>query len=148
MPHAFCSKNCTIEGNLGLSDLALRSVKDNAVLGYCLHKLHEMPVMFLRGAAIDANVMYGNNTREMVCYLVPAHLKDVLGHLQAKRYAYELVPATMSVKSGQVQRLFIEANAPEAIFSVQLTEACSTVQLMRNLLEGRDFIVLSLNDLV
>ena len=55
-PHAFCGEKCTVEGNLWLSDLALRAVEDNAMLGCCLHKLQEMPVKFFRGAAIDANV--------------------------------------------------------------------------------------------
>ena len=97
----------------------IRAVEDNAMLGCCLHMLQEVPVMFLRGVAIDANViMYGNNAGEMVSYLVCAHLKDVLGHLQAERHAQELVPATMSVKSGQVGRLFIKVNAPEAILSI------------------------------
>ena len=38
--------------------------------------------MLLRGTTIDAYiVMYGDNAREMVCYLVHSHLKDILGHL-------------------------------------------------------------------
>ena len=43
--------------------------------------------MFLRSVAIDAYIiMDGNNARETVSYLVHVHLKDVLGHLQAKRH--------------------------------------------------------------
>ena len=69
--------------------------------------------MFLRDVAVDANIiMYGNNTNETVCYLVHSHLKDILGHLQAKRHVQELVPVTMSVKGGQVGRLFIKVYAP------------------------------------
>ena len=141
-PHAFCSENCTVEGDLGLSDMAFRAVEDNAMLGCCLHKLQEVPVMFCRGAALDTNIIiYGSNTQQTVHYLVHAHLNDVLGNLQDKRHVQELVPAMMSVKSDHIRRLFIELNAPEAIFSIQLTEACSTMRSMRNLLKGRSFIV-------
>ena len=52
--------------------------------------------MLLRSAAIDAYIIM------MVHYLVHAHLKDVLGHLQAESHAQEPVPATMCVESGQV----------------------------------------------
>ena len=78
-PHAFCGENCTVEGDLWLSDLALGAVEDNAMLGCCMHKLQEVLVMFLRGAAIDVNViMYGNSAGEMVYYFIHAHLEDVL----------------------------------------------------------------------
>ena len=76
--------------------------------GCCLHKLQQLLVMFLRGVAVDTYViMYGDNAGEMVCYLDHAHLKDILGHLQTKRHAQELVPATMSVKCGQVGKFFV-----------------------------------------
>ena len=82
-----------------MSDLALRAVEDNAMLGCCLPNLQEVPVMFLRSVAIDAYIiMNGGNAGEMVCYLVHVHLKDILGHLQAKRHAQEPVPAMMCVK--------------------------------------------------
>ena len=36
--------------------------------------------MLLRSVAIDTYIiMYGDNARETVCYLVHVHLKDVLG---------------------------------------------------------------------
>ena len=54
----------------------------------------------------------------------------------------------MNVKCGQVGRPFLKVNAPEAIFSIQLTEACGTVKSMRNLLEGRAFVMLLHNGLV
>ena len=74
-----------MEGDLGLSDLALRAVEDNAMLGHCLHKLQEVPVMFLRGVAIDGYIIVnGDNAGEIVCYLVHVHLKDILGHLKGK----------------------------------------------------------------
>ena len=105
--------------------------------------------MFLRGMAIDAYIIVnGDNAGETVCYLVHAHLKDVLGLLWAKRHVRELVPATMCVKSGQVGRLLVEVDAPEAVLSVQCTEACSTIEPMRNLLEGWGPVVLSNNGLV
>ena len=107
-PHAFNGEHCTIEGDLGLSDLALTAVEGNVMLGCCLHKLQKVPVMFLRDAAINAYViMHGNYAGEMVCYLVHAHLKDVQGHLQAERHVQEPVPAAVSVKHGQVGGLFI-----------------------------------------
>ena len=34
-------------------------------------------------------------------------------------------------------------DAPEAILTVQLTEACSTTKLMRDLVKGRGFLMLS-----
>ena len=43
----------------------------------------------------------------------------------------EPVPATVCVKSGQVGRLLVELDAPEAVLSTQLTEACSTIEPMR-----------------
>ena len=59
--------------------------------------------MLLRSAAIDAYIiMYGNNARETVCYLVHAHLKDILGHFQAKRHVQEPIPAMMHIEGGQV----------------------------------------------
>ena len=39
-------------------------------------------------------------------------------------------------------------NAPEAIFSIQLTEAGSAAGLMRDLIKGRGFIMLSHYSLV
>ena len=84
----------------------------------------------------------------MVHYLVHAHLKDVLRHHQAERHVQEPVPAMMYIKSGQMGRLLIEVDAPEAILCVQLTEACSTIQPMRNLLKGWGLVVISNNGLV
>ena len=56
--------------------------------------------MFLRSAFIDAYIMVNdNNAGEIVCYPVHAHLKDVLGHLQAKRHAQEPVPDMMCKKT-------------------------------------------------
>ena len=136
-PHAFCSEHCTVEGNLELSDLALRPNEDNAVVGCCLHELQEVPVMSLRSAAVDAYIiMNGDNAGEMVHCLVHVHLKDIFGHLQAKQHAQEPVPAMMCVKDGQVGRLLIEVDAPEAILSIQLTETCSTIEPKRNLLKS------------
>ena len=39
----------------------------------------------------------------------------------------EMVPVMMHAKGGQVWRLLTEVDAPEAIFSVKLTEACSSM---------------------
>ena len=86
--------------------------------------------------------MDGDNAREMVCYLVHVLLYDVLGHLQAKRHAQELVPATMHVKSSQVARLLIKVDAPEAVLSTELAEACSTTEPMKNLLKDQGLVVL------
>ena len=59
--------------------------------------------MLFRSVAVDTYiVIYGDNARETVCYLVLVHLKDVLGHLQAERYVQKPVPAMMLVESGQV----------------------------------------------
>ena len=64
-----------------------------------------MSVMLLRGMTIYTYiVMNGNNAGEMVCCLVHAHLKDVLGHLQIKWHAQEMVPAMMGSEHGQVGR--------------------------------------------
>ena len=64
-PHAFCDEHCTVKGNLGLSDLALRAIEDNAMLGCCLHELQEVPVKFLRSMAIDAFIIMNvNNARK------------------------------------------------------------------------------------
>ena len=100
--------------------------------------------MFFGSAAVDAYIiMDGNNAREKVCYLVHAHLKDILGHLQAKRHAQEPIPDTMCVEGGQVGGFLIEVDAPEPILSVQLTETCSPIEPMRNFLKGWGLLVLS-----
>ena len=70
--------------------------------------------------------VYGNNARETVCYLVHAHLEDVLQHLLAKGHAQEPVPAMVGVECGQVGTPFIKVYAPEAVLCVQLTEVGST----------------------
>ena len=60
-----------------------------------LHKLQQVLVMLLGGMAVDIYIaINGNHARETVCYLVHAHMKDVLGHLQAKQNVQEPVPAT------------------------------------------------------
>ena len=38
-PHAICSEDCTIEGDLGLPGLALGGVEDNAMVVCHPHKL-------------------------------------------------------------------------------------------------------------
>ena len=53
----------------------------------------------------------------------------------------ELVPAMVFGESGQVRRFLIKVDAPEAIHSIQLAEACSTIELMRNLLEGGSLVL-------
>ena len=132
-PHAFCGEHCTTECDLRLSDLALIAIEDNAMLSCYLHELQEVPVMFLRSEVDAYIIINGDNAGETVSYLVHVHLKDILGHLQAKRHAQEPMPATMCVKSGQVGRLLIEMYAPEAVLRIQLAEAFSTIELMRNL---------------
>ena len=83
--------------------------------------------MLLGGMVTDAYiVMYCDYASEMVCCLVHTHLKDVFGHLQTKWHMQELVPAMIVIKGGQVRRLLIEVNTPEATLSIQLTEAGST----------------------
>ena len=105
--------------------------------------------MFLRSAAVDTYIIVnGNNAGEMVHYLVHVHLKNVLGNLQAKSHAQELVTAMMHVKGGKVGRLLVKVDAPEAVLSIQFTEVCGTIDLMQNLLEGGSFVVLSNNGLV
>ena len=77
--------------------------------------------MLLRGTAIYAYiVMNGVNAPEMVCYLVHAHLKDTLGHLQAKWHVQEPVPAMVIVECGQVGGPLIEVYAPEAVLCISL----------------------------
>ena len=110
-----------------MSDLVLGAVEDNSIQGCCLHKLQEVLVMFLRGAAIDANfVMYGNNARETVCYLAHVHLENILGHFQVKRHVQELAPAMMSIESGQVGRPFAFAGVKESLVDpgLQVLEFC------------------------
>ena len=77
-----------------------------------------------------------------------SHLKDVLGHLQTKWHAQEPVPATVGIKHGQVGRSIIKLYAPEAVFSIQLAEAGSTSEQMRDLIEHRGIIMLSNNALI
>ena len=60
----------------------------------------------------------------------------------------ELVPSMICVKSGQVGRLLIEVDAPESILSINLTEACITVEPMRDLLKGWGLVVLLNHGLV
>ena len=57
-------------------------------------------------------------SREMDCCLVHTHLKDIVGHLQTERHTQEMVPAMMGIECGQVVRLLIEVNAPEAVLSI------------------------------
>ena len=103
-PHAISSKDFTKAGNLGLPDLVLRAVEDDAMLAGHLHKLKQVSVMLPRGTAIYTYIiMYGNKAGEMVCYLVHAHLKDILGHLQTEGHVQELVPAMVSVEGHQVK---------------------------------------------
>ena len=59
-------------------------------------------------------IMNGNNTSEMVCFLVHAHLKDILGHLQTKWHVQEAVTAMMGIEHGQVGRFLIKVFSPEA----------------------------------
>ena len=83
--------------------------------------------MLLGGTAVNTYIIvYHGYAREMVCCLVHLHLKDILGHLQTKWHMQELVPTMMGIKCGQVQRLLIEVNAPEAVLSIWLTEAGNT----------------------
>ena len=49
----------------------------------------------------------------------------------------------MCIKSGQVGRPLTEVDTPEAVLSIQLPEACSTIEPMRNLLKGQGLVVLS-----
>ena len=144
-----CSEYCTIEGDLGLPDLTLSAVKGDVMLFGCLHELEQVSVMPLRGMAVYTYIiMYGDYAREMVCCLVHAHLKDILGHLQTKWHVQETVPAMMSIKHSQLGRFLIEVYAPEAVFHVQLVEVGSTAELMRDFTEHRGFIMLSHNGLI
>ena len=82
--------------------------------------------MLFWGMAIDAYIVkYCNNAGEMVCCLVHTHLKDIQGHLQTKWNMQEPVSAMMGIKHCQIQTFFIKVNTPEAILSIQLTEAGS-----------------------
>ena len=65
------------------------------LLGH-LHKLDEVLVMVPGGMVID------HYAKNMVCYLVHSHLKDILGHFQTKRHMQEPVSAMMGIKHGQV----------------------------------------------
>ena len=104
-----------------MSDLALRAIEDNAMLGCCLHELQEVPVMFLRSMAIDAYIIMSvNNARKTVHYLVHVHLKDIPGHLQTTWHTQKPVPATVSVECGQVGGFLIEVDAPETVLSISL----------------------------
>ena len=94
----FCGEKYTIEGDLMLSDPIIRAVEDNAMLGCYLHKLQEVSVMFVRSVALDAYIIVNGDNAGEVHYVVHMHLKDILGHLQAKRHVQELVPAIMCVK--------------------------------------------------
>ena len=102
-PHALCGEYCTVEGNLGLPDLTLGAVEDYAMLLGCLHQLEEVLVMLLWGMAIEAYIiMYHDYARETVFFLVIAHLKDVLGHLQTGWHMQEPLSAMMGMKHGQI----------------------------------------------
>ena len=117
-PHALCSEYCTVEGNLGLPGLTLSAVEDDAMFG-CLHELEQVSVMPLRGMAVYTYIiMYGDYAREMVCCLVHAHLKDILGHLQTKWHVQEAIPAMMGIEHGQVGRFLIKVFSPEAFLSI------------------------------
>ena len=99
--------------------------------------------MLFRDTAVYAYIiMNGNNPGEMVCCLVHAHLKDILGHLQTEWHVEEVVPAMVGVEHGQLGRLLIEVYAPEAILCFQLAEAGSTTLSMRDLMKGRGFVML------
>ena len=105
--------------------------------------------MLLSGMAIYASIiMNGNNARQTVCCLVHPYLKDIMGHLQTEKHAQEVVPAMMGIECGQVGRFLIELYAPEAVLSIQLNEAGSTTESMRDLIKGRGFIMFSHNGLV
>ena len=83
--------------------------------------------MLFRGMTIDVCIiMNGNNARELVHYLVHAHLKDVLGHPQTEGHVQEPVCAMEGFQGGQVGGFLLEVYAPEAILSIQLAEASST----------------------
>ena len=60
----------------------------------------------------------------------------------------ETVPAMMGIEHGQIGRLLIKVNAPDAILSIQLTEAGSTTESLRDVIQSRGFILLSHNGLV
>ena len=93
-------------------------------------------------------VMYGDFARETGSFLVYAHLKDVLGHLQTKWHVQEMVPAILDIKHGQVERFLIEMYASEVILNIQLAEAGITIELMRDLIKHRGFIMLLQSGLV
>ena len=119
------------------------------MLNGCLHKLKQVLVMLLGDMAMYAYViMYGNNTGEMVCCLVHAHLKDILGHLHTEWYVLEMVPAMMDIECGQIGRFLIDVHAPEAILSIQLPQAGSCTELIRELIKNRGFIMFSHNGLL
>ena len=60
--HSLGSENCTIEGNLRLSDVVLSAVEDNAVFFGSLYQTQEVPVMLIRGMAEDSYIiMNGGN---------------------------------------------------------------------------------------
>ena len=61
----------------------------------------------------------------------------------SQMHMQEMVPATMGIECGEVQRLLIQVDASEAIHSVKLAEACGSTEAVRNLLKGRGFIMLS-----
>ena len=115
----------------------------------CLHKLKQVLVILLRGMAVYAYIiMNSNNVGEAVCCHGHLHLKYILGHLQTEWHAQEAVPAIMGIEHGQVGKFLIMVYAAEAVLSIQLAEAGYTTELMRDLIEGRDFIMLSHNGLV
>ena len=125
--HTLCGEDCTVEGDLRLPDLTLQTVENYAMLLGSCHQLEEVSVMFLRGTAVDAYIiMHYDYAGETVCCLVHLHLKDMLGHLQAKWHMQEPVSAMMSIKSGQIQRFLIKVDTPQAILSIQINEAFST----------------------
>ena len=53
-----------------------------------------------------------------------------------------MVPAMMGIKQGQVGRFLIEVYASDAVFSIQLGEAVSTTESMRDFIEHRCFVML------
>ena len=73
-------------------------------------------------------VMYGDYAGEAVCFLVHTHLKDTLRHLQTEWHMQEMMPPMMGIEYGQVGRPFLKVNAPEAILSIQFTEAGTSTE--------------------
>ena len=113
-------ENCAIEANLWLTYPEFFAVEYDTILHSSLYELDKVPVVPFWGLAVDVYViMDGNDTGEMVSYLVHLHLEDVLAHLHSEMHAQELILPFVGLECCKVGVLLIQVYNQKAVLSFE-----------------------------